>query len=100
MVGHIMLGSIMVHDACRAIAGFPDALRAQVLHLIASHHGERALGSPVEPLSIEAFILSAVDDLDATINQARRAIAGDNSSGEFTGYQSRLGRVLWKGDAT
>ena len=100
MVGHIMLGSIMVHDACRAIPGFPDTLRAQVLHLIASHHGERALGSPIEPLSIEAFILSAVDDLDATINQARRAITGDKSGGEFTGYQSRLGRVLWKGDAT
>lgn len=100
MIGHITLGAIMVHDACRAITGFPDTLRAQVLHLIASHHGERALGSPVEPLSIEAFILSAVDDLDATINQVRKAIAGDDSSSEFTGYQSRLGRVLWKGDTT
>ena len=100
MIGHITLGSIMVHDACRAVAGFPDALRAQVLHLIASHHGQRALGSPVEPLSIEAFILSAVDDLDATINQARKAMAGDNSGGEFTAYHSRLGRVLWKGDPT
>ena len=100
MIGHITLGSIMVHDACRAIAGFPDALRAQVLHLIGSHHGERALGSPVEPLSIEAFILSAVDDLDATINQVRRAIRDDDGSGEFTGYHSRLGRALWKGDTT
>ena len=98
MIGHIALGSIMVHDACRAIAEFPDALRAQVLHLIGSHHGERALGSPVEPLSIEAFILSAVDDLDATINQVRRAIRDDDGSGEFTVYQSRLGRTLWKGD--
>lgn len=100
MVGHITLGSIMAHDACRAIAGFPDTLRSQVLHLIGSHHGERALGSPVEPLSIEAFILSAVDGLDATINQVRRAIRDDDSSSEFTGYQSRLGRVLWKGDTT
>jgi 3'-5' exoribonuclease len=100
MIGHITLGSIMMHDACRAIAGFPDALRSQVLHLIGSHHGERALGSPVEPLSIEAFILSAVDALDATINQVKRAIREDDGSGEFTGYQSRLGRALWKGDTT
>lgn len=100
MIGHITLGSIMVHQACRAIAGFPDALRSHVLHLIGSHHGERALGSPVEPLSIEAFILSAVDDLDATINQVRRAIRDDDGSGEFTGYHSRLGRSLWKGDTT
>ena len=100
MIGHITLGAIMVHDACRDIAGFPDVLRTQILHLIGSHHGERALGSPVEPLSIEAFILSAVDDLDATINQVRRAIRDDEGAGEFTGYQSRLGRALWKGDAT
>jgi 3'-5' exoribonuclease len=100
MVGHITLGAIMVHEACRAIAGFPDVLRSQVLHLVGSHHGERALGSPVEPLSIEAFILSAVDDLDATINQVKRAIRDDDGGGEFTGYQSRLGRALWKGDAT
>jgi 3'-5' exoribonuclease len=98
MIGHITLGSIMVHDACRAIAGFPDALRAQVLHLIGSHHGERALGSPVEPLSLEAFILSAVDDLDATINQVKRAIRDDDGGGEFAAYHSRLGRALWKGD--
>lgn len=100
LIGHITLGSIMVHDACRAVPGFPDVLRSQVLHLIGSHHGERALGSPVEPLSVEAFILSAVDDLDATINQVRRAIRDDDGSGEFTAYQSRLGRALWKGAAT
>ena len=45
MIGHITLGAIMVHDACAPFAGFPDALRTQVLHLIGSHHGERALGS-------------------------------------------------------
>jgi 3'-5' exoribonuclease len=97
LLGHITQGALLVHDACRALPGFPDALRAEVLHLIVSHHGERALGSPVEPLSVEAFILSAVDDLDATINQVRRAVGGDESAGEFTPYHPRLGRILWKG---
>ena len=97
LVGHITLGAMMVQEACAAIPGFPDALRAEVLHLIVSHHGERSLGSPIEPLSIEAFILSAVDDLDARVNQVRRAVAADESAGEFTAYQPRLGRVLWKG---
>ena len=100
LIGHITLGAMLVNDACRAIAGFPDALRSHVLHLIASHHGQRELGSPVEPLSLEAFILAAVDDLDARVNQIRRAIGGDESAGEFTSYHTRLGRVLWKGDAT
>lgn len=97
LIGHVTLGSIMVNDACRAIPGFPETLRDEVLHLIVSHHGERAHGAPVEPLSVEAYILSSVDALDATINQIRRAIRGDESGAEFTSYQPRLGRVLWKG---
>jgi len=100
LIGHITLGAMLVNDACRAIAGFPDSLRSHVLHLIASHHGQRELGSPVEPLSLEAFILAAVDDLDARVNQVKRAIGGDESAGEFTTYHARLGRVLWKGDAS
>jgi 3'-5' exoribonuclease len=100
LIGHVTLGSIMVNDACRAIPGFPDALRDEVLHLIVSHHGEREHGAPVEPLSVEAYILSSVDALDATINQVRRAIRGDDSAAEFTSYQPRLGRVLWKGPQT
>jgi 3'-5' exoribonuclease len=100
LVGHVTLGAIMVDHACKAIPGFPEALRAEVLHLIVSHHGERELGAPVEPVSIEAFILSAVDDLDATINQIRRALRDAEGGGEFTGYHPRLGRILWKGTRT
>jgi 3'-5' exoribonuclease len=100
LIGHITLGAILVHDACRAIREFPESLRSHVLHLIASHHGQREHGSPVEPLSLEAFILASVDELDARVNQIKRAIGGDESSAEFTAYHSRLGRVLWKGDGS
>jgi 3'-5' exoribonuclease len=96
LVGHITLGVVMVNDAVRQIPDFPESLRAELLHLIASHHGEKQYGSPVEPMTIEALILAAVDDLDATINQVHRAIREDDGAGEFTAYNSRLGRVLWK----
>lgn len=96
LVGHITIGALMVDQACRALPDFPEALRDQVLHLIVSHHGERSLGAPVEPASVEALILSAVDALDATINQVRRA-ARDDPGSEFTAYQPRLGRAFWKG---
>lgn len=97
MVGHIALGVIMVREAISAIPDFPAALRAQIEHLIVSHHGSREFGSPVEPMTIEAFIVAAADDLDAKINQVRRAVAISDVEGEFTAYQPRLGRVLWKG---
>ena len=97
MVGHIALGLMLVREAINGMADFPVELSAQVEHLVASHHGTREYGSPVEPKSIEAFILASVDELDAKINQVRRAIAEDPSSDEFTAWHKRLGRVLYKG---
>jgi 3'-5' exoribonuclease len=97
LVGHIALGIVMVREAINGISGFPDELRAQIEHLIASHHGVREHGSPVEPKTIEAFILAAIDELDSKLNQVRRAIADDPSEDEFTGWNKRLGRVLFKG---
>lgn len=98
MVGHIALGLILVREAINSIQGFPTDLRARVEHLIASHHGTREYGSPVEPKSIEAFILASVDDLDAKVNQVRRAISEVGGTDEFTAWNKRLGRVLYKGE--
>jgi 3'-5' exoribonuclease len=97
LVGHITLGVLMVRDAAGEIAGFPSDLLTEIEHLILSHHGSTDLGSPVEPMTVEAFILAMVDNLDATINQVRQAIQDDPGDAEFTTYHRRLGRVLWKG---
>jgi 3'-5' exoribonuclease len=96
LVGHVTLGTMMVRAAMAGIPDFPDVLRSQIEHLIVSHHGHKEFGAPVEPMTIEAMILSAADDLDAKINQVRQALAEDGE-GEFTAYHSRLGRVLWRG---
>lgn len=97
LVGHIALGLMMVREAANGISGFPHELRSQVEHLVASHHGTREYGSPTEPKTIEAFILAAVDDLDAKIHQVRRAVKEDGGQDEFTAWHRRLGRVLYKG---
>lgn len=96
LVGHITLGVMMVEDAARSIEGFPAELLTRIEHLILSHHGARELGSPVEPMTEEAFILSALDDLDATLHQFRRHVHDDTGEGEFTAYHPRLRRVLLK----
>jgi 3'-5' exoribonuclease len=98
LVGHIALGLMMVRETTQGISGFPVELRAQIEHLVASHHGTREYGSPVEPKTIEAFILASVDELDAKLNQVRRAIKEDPSDDEFTSWNKRLGRVLYKGN--
>jgi len=97
LLGHITLGSAVVGQAAAAIEGFPPLLLTEIQHLILSHHGRLEFGSPVTPMTVEAFILSSVDDLDAKINMVRQAIKDDTGDGEFTAYHSKLERVLWKG---
>jgi 3'-5' exoribonuclease len=100
LVGHIAIGLGMLRDEARAIDGFPAPLLLELEHLVLSHHGERDRGSPVEPMTLEAFILSAVDNLDATLNQVRRLIATDAGDGPFTAYSRRLDRKIFKTPAS
>ena len=98
LIGHIALGLILVRETINGISGFPDDLRAQIEHLVVSHHGTREHGAPVEPKTIEAFMVAAVDELDSRISQVRRAIREDvGTDAEFTTWHRRLGRVLYKG---
>ena len=96
LIGHITIGAGIVRDAAREIPDFPQDLLLQIEHLILSHHGGKHLGSPVEPMTVEAFILAAADDLDAKIHQVRKHIECDDSDGPFTSFHRRLERVLYK----
>jgi 3'-5' exoribonuclease len=100
LIGHITLGVIMIREAISGISGFPDDLRAQIEHLVIAHHGTRDRGSPVEPRTVEAFIVAAIDELDTRIHQVRRAVAEDMSADEFTAWHKRLGRVFYKGSTS
>jgi 3'-5' exoribonuclease len=100
LVGHIPLGLMMVREASQGIASLTLDRRAELEHLVASHHGSRERGSPVEPMSVEAFILAAADELDARIHQVRRHVDADDADGDFTAYHPRLKRVLLKPSRT
>ena len=96
LVGHIVIGAGMLRDILREIPGFPAELAIEIEHLVLSHHGAKELGSPVTPMTAEALVLSAIDDLDAKLHQVRRHLADDNSPGRFTTYHRYLERVLLK----
>lgn len=100
LIGHITIGAGMLRDAIAAEPGFPRDLAIELEHLILSHHGEKELGSPVVPMTVEALILAAADDLDATLHQVRRLVADDDSDGPFTTYSKRLARVILKPERT
>lgn len=96
LVGHIAIGLGMLQEAARDDAAFPDQLRLELEHIVLSHHGARDKGSPVVPMTVEAFIFAATDDLDAKMFQIRKHIADDSGGGPFTQFSKRLERVIYK----
>ncbi len=68
LIGHVMMGRDMVRDAAAKIDGFPEELLLCLEHAILAHHGKREFGAPVLPATLEALIVSCVDDLDAKVN--------------------------------
>lgn len=76
LVGHIPIGLELVNALWRKLAAengeawktfspSSEDVRLHLLHLIAAHHGEKELGSPVEPRTPEAMALHHIDNLDA-----------------------------------
>ncbi len=85
LIGHILLGRDMVREAARQMGEFDPETLMLLEHTILAHHGKRELGSPVEPSTLEALILSYADDLDAKLNAAFKGrMAEDHSGDGFT----------------
>ena len=96
--GHLVIGSEMVAEVAGRIKDFPQELLEQLQHLILSHHGRQEFGSPTVPMTVEALVLSFVDDLDAKMNlveQLRRKMNSAEMS--WTEYQRTLERYLYLG---
>ena len=87
LLGHIMIGAEMVHDAAQKIDGFPQELENQLKHCILAHHGELEYGSPKKPALIEALALNFADNTDAKMETFIEALAEESrQSGEWKGY--------------
>lgn len=67
MLGHIMIGAEMIHDAAKEIEGFPEVLESELKHCILAHHGELEYGSPKKPALAEAMALNLADNADARL---------------------------------
>jgi 3'-5' exoribonuclease len=75
LVGHIVMGRDMVREAASRIEGFPEEVLLRLEHAILAHHGKTEFGAPVLPMTLEAFVLSRIDDLDAKVNAIVEASA-------------------------
>ena|SRR2546430_2895671 len=78
LVGHISIGIEVVNALWRKLSAEnseswknysppSEDVRVHLLHMIASHHGAKEFGSPVEPRTPEAMALHYIDNLDARL---------------------------------
>jgi 3'-5' exoribonuclease len=97
LLGHIQIGVQMVLDKLRLIPDFPPRLRDLVIHMILSHHGELAYGSPKVPLFPEALLLHLLDNMDSKMESMRALIDRDKQlTGEWTSFNPALDRSALK----
>lgn len=87
MLGHITMGVEIINQlwrqlktndcylAWKTLEPATESVRLHLLHLVASHHGEMAFGSPVVPKTPEAAALHYIDNLDAKLEMIFNAYA-------------------------
>jgi 3'-5' exoribonuclease len=85
LIGHVSIGVELVNRLWQRLkesADFSDwnllspdseSVRLHLIHLVASHHGEKEFGSPVEPKTPEALALHLIDNLDAKLEMMTNA---------------------------
>lgn len=93
LLGHIVMGAMMVEERMKQIEGFPERTGKELLHCILAHHGELEYGSPKKPALAEALALSLADNADAkleTMKEIMRGAAGSDWMGYNRFFESNL----------
>ncbi|MCE5301493.1 MAG: HD domain-containing protein [Planctomycetaceae bacterium] len=103
LVGHLVLAVALLDQKsieAEKLSGepMPDETIVRLKHMILSHHGEYAFGSPKLPMTLEAVALCQLDNLDAKINTFTQLMREDpNTDSPWTLFNANLGRKLFKG---
>jgi 3'-5' exoribonuclease len=104
MIGHISIAQAMLTEKVASLPGFPGKLRVLVEHMILSHHGKYEFGSPKLPMTPEAVLLSALDDVEAKMqamrNEFRRDREAGRSGADMTDWVRSMERPLLNSKAS
>lgn len=87
LLGHIVMGTMMVRDRANQIEGFPQVLLGELEHCILAHHGKLEFGSPKKPGLIEAMALAYADDTDAKMECFKEILKANPDNNDWLGFQ-------------
>jgi 3'-5' exoribonuclease len=95
LIGHISIMVAEIREAAHVL-GITSEVPLLLQHMVLSHHNEPEFGSPVPPLTKEAFLLTMIDNLDSKMMVIEKAL-DTVDEGEFTQKLFPLnGRMLYK----
>ncbi|MBP3620230.1 MAG: HD domain-containing protein [Lachnospiraceae bacterium] len=86
LIGHIVMGAMMVGEKIKEIEGFPVVLGNELKHCILAHHGELEFGSPKKPSLIEAVALAHADNLDAKLQTFTEVLEDNKDKSGWLGF--------------
>ncbi len=90
LMGHIVIGAMMVSDKMKEQGDFPDELGKELIHCILAHHGELEYGSPKKPSLIEASALNLADNADARLETFTEILEKNTGKSEWIGYNKMM----------
>ena len=86
LLGHIVIGTIMVDEKIKTIDGFPKKTASELKHCILAHHGEYEYGSPKKPALAEACALNFADNLDAKMETFKELFGTNEGNTDWLGF--------------
>ncbi|MDD6401225.1 MAG: HD domain-containing protein [Lachnospiraceae bacterium] len=86
LVGHIVMGAMMISEKIAQIPGFPTVLANELKHCILAHHGELEYGSPKKPSLIEALALAHADNIDAKLQTFTEVLNANQDKAGWLGF--------------
>lgn len=97
LLGHVVIGTLMIHDKARMIPEISHESLVKLEHCILAHHGKLEYGSPKIPSLTEAIILSTADNLDAKVFVAEALLGKSTDSEGWTPYSQILETRIHEG---
>ena len=97
LLGHVVIGTLMIHDRAKLIKDFPHDDLVKLEHCILAHHGKLEYGSPKVPALTESIILSMADNLDAKVFVAESLLEKEKDKNGWTPYSSILDTRIHEG---
>ncbi len=97
LLGHLAQEVLFVDRTIAELPAFPGETRRHLLHILLSHHGEYAFGSPRRPKTPEALLVHMVDNLDSKMAGMLEAMgSADASEDAWSDFSRILERYVYR----